>query len=84
MGRILLRLVVVAVMLAMLLATAMPAFAQGQNETAPNCEEGNDTAYDQPPEEEGGLFHRDVNATDALDQNYYGFDKNPNAAFCLR
>jgi hypothetical protein len=82
MRRLLMRLVVMAVMAALLAASAVPAFAQGKSETAPNCEYGSDTAYFN-----NGLDNRNVHAINSLNKNYNGnssFGKNPNAAYCLQ
>ena len=82
MRRMLLVMSVAALMVAMIVATAMPAFAQGRSATAPNCEKGNDTAFFSPGEE-----NRSNQADSSLDKNQFGTDnlgndKNPNAAFC--
>jgi hypothetical protein len=66
MRRIISLVVVALVMAAMMLAMSMPVFAQGNSETAPNCEKGNDTAYGSP-----GSEHRNDQATDSLNKNYY-------------
>ena len=55
------------VMAAMILASALPVFAQGESETAPNCEKGNNTAYSSP-----GGENRNDQATESLDKNYFG------------
>jgi hypothetical protein len=65
MRRIISLVVVALVMAAMMLAMSMPVFAQGHSETAPNCEQGNDTAYFGP-----GSEHRNDQATDSLNKNY--------------
>ena len=44
MRRIILVLTVTAIMAAMLVASAMPAFAAGKSENAPNCAQGQITA----------------------------------------
>ncbi len=74
---------VAALMAALLVVSAMPAFAQGKSEGAPNCERGNDTAYFSPAGPEGADKRSDQ-ATRSIDKNYFGNDKNPNAAYCLR
>ena len=81
MKRIFSLLAVTALMVAMLVASAMPAFAQGRSEGAPNCERGNDTAYSNRGK---GDENRNDQATRSIDKNYFGDDKNPNAAYCLR
>ncbi len=65
MKRIIMMLTVALVMAAMMLAMAMPAFAQGRSESAPNCERGNNTAYSSP-----GRKHRSDQATRSLDKIY--------------
>jgi len=60
-------IVVALVMAAMMVAMALPVFAQGKSETAPNCEKGNNTAYFSP-----GSAHRNAQATESLDKNYFG------------
>jgi hypothetical protein len=67
MRRILLVMTVAAVVAALMLASALPVFAQGRSETAPNCEKGNNTAYFSP-----GSEHRNDQATESLDKNYFG------------
>jgi len=68
MRRIISLVVVALVMAAMRLAMSMPVFAQGKSEGAPNCEDGNNTAYSSP-----GSENRNDQATDSLDKN--DFDK---------
>jgi len=53
-------------MVAMLLAFAMPAFAAPKNDTAPNCEKGNDTAYGNK-----GQDFRSDQSTDSINKVYY-------------
>ena len=67
MKRIFSLLAVTALMVAMLLASAMPAFAAPKNETAPNCERGNNTAFGR------GSYSRTDQATDSINKVY--FDK---------
>ena len=78
MRRIILLVVVALVMAAMMLASALPVFAQGASETAPNCEGGNNTAYSSP----GGGARADQ-ATGSLDKNYFGSGKEQ-GAYCLQ
>jgi len=73
-------LAVLAVMVALVAASAMPALAQGQSWTAPNCEGGNNTAF----YTDGGQANRNQQASDSLDKNNIGIDKNLNAAFCYQ
>jgi len=78
--RIMLLATVAVVMAAMMVAMAMPAFAQGKSGTAPNCEKGNDTAYFSP-----GREHRSEQATRSLDKNYFGpVAGKERGAYCLR
>ncbi len=79
-------LAVAALMAALLVVSAMPAFAQGPHNPSndpPRCEHGNDTAYFSPAGPEG-KDKRSEQATRSIDKNYFGNDKNPNAAYCLR
>jgi Ni/Co efflux regulator RcnB len=83
MKRIISVLAAMAIMAAMVAASAMPAFAQGRSDTAPNCKKGNDTAFGSP-----GSDNRSGQATKSINKNFYGNDlygtyKNPNAAFCF-
>jgi hypothetical protein len=66
MRRIISLVVVALVMAAMMLAMSMPVFAQGNSETAPNCEGGNDTAYFGP-----GSDNRSDQATSSLNKVYF-------------
>ena len=59
-------LAVMMVVAAMLAASAMPAFAQGKSETAPNCEKGNNTAFGSE-----GSGNRNDQATRSLDKNFF-------------
>ncbi len=84
MKRLISVLAVAALMAALLVVSAMPAFAQGNSKGAPNCERGNNTAYFSP-----GGDKRSDQATRSIDKNYFGTDfqgtdKNENAAYCLR
>ena len=68
------------VVAAMMVAMAMPAFAQGEPERAPNCEKGNSIAY-----RTSGSEHRNVQATESLDKNYFGdVAGKERGAFCQR
>ena len=60
-------IVAVLVALALVGVPGRAALAQGRSETAPNCEKGNDIAYDSP-----GSEHRSTQAKDSLDKVYYG------------
>jgi hypothetical protein len=83
MKRIISLLAAMAIMAAMVVVMAMPAFAaQGRSGTAPNCEYGNETAY------RAGFDHRNEQASNSLNKNYFGTDfngnvKNPNAPSCI-
>jgi hypothetical protein len=59
MKRLLLRLVALAIMAALMLALAIPAFAAPRNETAPNCLRGQATAAFNQPTFEGFVKHFD-------------------------
>ncbi len=67
MKRIISVLAVMAIMAAMVAASAMPAFADHspppKNETAPNCEKGNTTAFFSR-----GMDNRNGQATDSLNK----------------
>jgi hypothetical protein len=62
-----LRTTLIAAMLTVSIAFPGLASAQGQSDTAPNCEKGNDTAYFSP-----GAAHRSQQATESLDKVYFG------------
>jgi hypothetical protein len=61
-----LQAVVVAVMLGMALAAPSMASAQGESDTAPNCEEGNTTAFSSP-----GREPRNLQAGSSLNKVFY-------------
>ena len=73
-------LLIAALMLALTMSLGGVAFAQGNSETAPNCEYGNDTAYFSQ-----GNDDRNDQATVSLDKNYFGpeFGKEQ-GAYCLQ
>jgi hypothetical protein len=80
MKRIITVLAAAALTAAMLVAGALPVFAQGRSETAPNCEHGNDTAYFSP-----GVGSRNEQATYSLDKNYFGPESGKErGAYCLQ
>jgi hypothetical protein len=80
MKRIVTVLTIAALMAVMLLAGGLPVFAQGESETAPNCEDGNNTAFFSP-----GGDHRDEQAGQSLDKNYFGPDAGKEqGAYCLQ
>jgi hypothetical protein len=80
MKRTTLLVTVALVMGAMMLAMALPVFAQGESETAPNCEQGNNTAYFSP-----GADNRNEQATDSLNENYFGPEAGKEqGAYCLQ
>ena len=75
MRRILLVLSVAVIMAVMMVASALPAFAAPKNTTAPNCDDGNDQAFNSGQQKE--------QRQGSLNKNYFGDGKNPNAAHCL-
>ncbi len=76
--RLLLLVAVALMMVAILVVMAVPAFAQGRSQVAPNCEKGNETAASSK-----GADNRNAQAARSLDKNFFGDGKNPNAAHCL-